>query len=123
MVGEEKRIAKNRMCAIIITPMKKKVNKKEYSSKEIIGSIDNLAIITKKGFDGMYEFRDEMIDFKNEVGQTLFSIDSKLKTVDKRLDAIEKILGPLMKISTLMENEIRSLNSRVSLLEHKIGMK
>lgn len=103
--------------------MKKKVGKKEYSAKEIIDSIDSLARMTKKGFDDMYEFINEMTDFKNEAGMTLFNIDSKLRTVDQRLDAIEKILGPLMKTTFVMGNEIRGLNTRVERLEHKVGIK
>jgi len=102
--------------------MKNRRVKKEYSTKDVIDSIDSLAVMTKKGFDKMVT-KDEFEDYKDEIGMTLYNIDSKLRTVDERLDAIEKTMGPLVRISGIMQNEIRDLNSRVAKLEHKIGVK
>ncbi|HEY4516057.1 MAG TPA: hypothetical protein VJH67_02625 [Candidatus Paceibacterota bacterium] len=108
---------------------KKAVKTKEPTLREILGSIndvsdtvDSLAISAKNGFDNMVS-KTEFGDFKDEINTTLFNIDNKLRTVDQRLEAIEKILGPLMRVSSLMQNEIRNLNSRVARLEHKAGIK
>jgi hypothetical protein len=114
--------------------MKNKKNTEEKNIKDLFKAVDFLAVITKKGFDNsvakedfkafkekIYDFKDEMTSFKKVGGITLFSIDGKLEMVDKRLKKIEDTLGPLVQISGAMQTEIRSLNLRVSKLEHKAG--
>jgi len=106
---------------------------KEKTIDDVFEAIEQLAITTKKGFDGVDQrfkevderFNDiesDLATFKKETESTLFSMNSKLETIDNRLDAIDKTLGPLVQISGAMQTEIRSLNLRVSRLEHEAGL-
>ncbi|OHA18371.1 MAG: hypothetical protein A2836_03235 [Candidatus Taylorbacteria bacterium RIFCSPHIGHO2_01_FULL_45_63] len=98
--------------------------------------LEKLGVITAHGFDTTVaetkftefkdeftEFKDDMTEFAQKTALTLFNMDSKLQTVDQRLDAIEKTLGPLVQVSSVMQKEIRDLNSRVTKLEHHAGIK
>ena len=106
--------------------MKNKSNKK-VTLENVAESVDNLAVITKRGFDNVHgelkEFKDEMHDFKNKTDATLFTLSSKANETNDRLDAIEKTLGPLVHVSSIMQKEIRSLNTRVDRLEKIISHK
>ena len=102
---------------------------KEKTIDDVFEAIEQLAITTKKGFDGVDErfntiderFNDVDVRF-NIIEKNLFAIDSKIESIDKRLESIEQTLGPLVQVSGAMQHEIRELNLRVSKLEHKAGL-
>ena|SRR3989344_943754 len=120
--------------------MKKSKSESPKATLESVAkSVDDLAIVTKNGFDrveremvtkkefygfkdDMTGFKDEMSDFKSETNALLFNIDGKLRTVDQRLDSIEKTLGPLVQISAAMQNELREHNERITKIEYKLGL-
>ena len=113
--------------------MKNKSNKK-VTLENVAESVDNLAVITKRGFDNvhgelkefkdeMHDFKDEMHDFKNKTDATLFTLSSKANETNDRLEAIEKTLGPLVHVFSVVQKEIRSLNTRVDRLEKIISHK
>jgi len=97
--------------------------------------MDSLAIMIKNGFDNtvsktefsefkteMYDFRDDVMGFEKKTNITLQNLDGHAQETNKRLDDIEKILEPLMRVSSLMEKEIRSLNMRVERLEKQAAL-
>jgi len=97
---------------------------KEITLKDVMGSIDTLAMATKNSLDTltndihefkseMYEFKDEMLEFKEQTIKTLFNVSNKLETVDGRLSSIEKTLEPIAIVYPIHQREIRSLNSRL----------
>ncbi|OHA39929.1 MAG: hypothetical protein A3G59_01435 [Candidatus Taylorbacteria bacterium RIFCSPLOWO2_12_FULL_47_20] len=127
--------------------MKKSKSESPKATLESVAkSVDDLAIVTKNGFDRveremvtkkefygfkddmtgfkdeMSDFKSEMHDFKSETNALLFNIDGKLRTVDQRLDSIEKTLGPLVQISAAMQNELREHNERITKIEYKLGL-
>ena len=106
--------------------MKNKSNKK-VSLESVAESIDNLAVITKRGFDNVHdelkEFKGEMHDFRNKTDATLFTLSSKANQTNDRLEVIEKTLGPLVHVFSVVQKEIRSLNTRVDRLEKIISHK
>ena len=107
--------------------MKKKILEKKEKT-----TIDDLAVMVQNGFADMSEkmvtkiefneFKADMFGFRNKTDMTLFNLDNHAQETNKRLDAIEKALGPLVQVSSFMQNEIRSLNGRVSSLERKVGI-
>jgi hypothetical protein len=50
-------------------------------------------------------------------------LDKKDIAFEKRMNRIRNLLKPFSKISTPTENEIRKLNSRINVLEYKVGIK
>ena len=95
-------------------------------------TIDHLAVMVQKGFADVSEkmvsktefneFKTEMYEFKHKTDMTLLNLDIHAKETNKRLSAIEDTLGPLVQISSAMQNEMRSLNNRVMVLERKAGI-
>lgn len=56
-------------------------------------AVDNLALITKRGFDDV-DKRFEAVDRQFEaVGKRFESVDGQLKTIDMQFDEIKVILG------------------------------
>ena len=110
----------------IIIMKKSKSESPKATLESVAKSVDDLAIVTKDGFDRaereMSEFKGEMSEFKNETNATLFNISGKLETVDQRLDSIEKTLGPLVRISDAMQKELREHNERITKIEYKLGL-
>ena len=110
---------------------------KEITLKDVLGSIDTLAMATKNSLDTltndihefkseMYEFKDDMLGFKydvlgfqHETTGTLVELSNKLETVDGRLYNIEKTLEPIALAYPMHTRELQSLNSRVTTLEHQ----
>ena len=111
-----------------------KVDKVADNVDKLTYNLDALAVTTKRGFDNvhgelkefkdeMHEFKDEMHEFKNKTEESLFNLNSHANQTNDRLDAIEKTLGPLVHVSSIMQKEIRSLNTRVDRLEKIISHK
>lgn len=90
---------------------------------DLTATVDNLAIATKRGFDNAVlkdefsEFKNEMTDFKKKTGLTLFNLDSHAQETNRRLNNLEKTGGPLTMAVQTIQQETRSLNQRVNLLE------
>lgn len=96
-------------------------------------TIDDLAVMIKKGFDQtvsrdefgdfkkeMHGFKIEMLDFKRKSEECFLDLISRMDSVEKRLNAIENVLGPLLQVSSVLQNEIREINMRVDQLERKV---
>ncbi len=87
--------------------MRNKHKIKRVSLASVAKSIDDLAMITKRGFDHtapkeafatfegeFLDFRKDMTDFRKKTGATLFNLDAHAQATNDRLNAIEKALGP-----------------------------
>ena len=103
----------------------KKNGKTQSNSKGVLGAIEQLAIMTKRGFDNTIgrsefnEFREEFNAFRKDTVPVLFSLDSQLNSLDARMKNVEESLEPLLTGYRIMQSEIRDLNKRVDKLEHK----
>ena len=91
-------------------------------------TVDSLARSTKVGFDHVDTFHTEMTDFNTDMtefakktGMTLFNLDSHARETNRRLDALEKAGGPLTLAVQTMQQEIRTLNQRVDVLEKNMS--
>lgn len=87
--------------------MKKKTpkNKKEMT-------LEDLAIITQKGFDGV----DKRIDkLKSEIDERFDTVDERFNKVEERLDRIENIL------IARHDREIELLRDRILEIETKLS--
>lgn len=96
------------------------------NNQEILEAIEQLAVMTKHGFDhaatDITEFREEFNSFKKATTETLFILDSKVNDIDVRLKKVEEALEPLLTGYRIMQNEIRDLNTRIEKLELKVGI-
>lgn len=92
------------------------MNKKTSIKEPALQTIISIRLIIwlsrqKMVFDRIDDFIEDMTGFRKEVSLTLFNMDRKLEDVDNRLREIEKSFDPPMRVSTLMQSEIRNLNS------------
>jgi hypothetical protein len=91
-------------------------------------AIENLAIMTSKGFnstvtiDDFKDFTDHAQKFEKSTSLSLFNLDSKLTEADTRLKKVEGMLEPLFAGYSIMHKEIQDLNDRVSRIEAKAGI-
>lgn len=108
--------------------MTEKRKTEKVTLNSISKSIDDLAIITERGFnrtvskEEFTEFKGEMTDFKKNTERTLFNLDSHARTTNERLDAIEKVLGPLVQTSSFYQSTLREHERRLSLIEREVGL-
>lgn len=91
-------------------------------------SVDDLAIITKHGFDEVHE---EMDRHFGEVDKRFGEVDKRFAQVDKRFDSVEKRLENLEQgqeeIKTVLGRaatklEVHELDRRVIILEQQAGL-
>ncbi len=99
--------------------------KTQSNNQSVLDAIEQLAIMTKHGFDHvtteLTEFREEFNTFKNATTETLFSLDNKVNDIDTRLKKVEEALEPLLTGYRIMQNEISDLIKRIEKLELKVG--
>lgn len=78
-------------------------------------TIDDLAAMTKRGFDGLEENLGSRI--RESEGRILTTMRDGFQGVQARLDVIRADIADLPQ----MREELRDLHARVERLEHKVG--
>jgi hypothetical protein len=102
--------------------MKKLVSKKVATLAEVAKQIDELAVVTSKGFDHMEE-RFEAIDKRFDV------IDKRFVEIERRLDKIWLEVGTMrrdiydIKAEMIRREEFEQLIARVEFLEKKLKVR
>jgi hypothetical protein len=99
--------------------MQKAAPKKNSVAKAGRVTIDDLAVMMKRGFESI---EIDLSEFKRETNTALFSIDSKLESMDARLKAVETVLEPLSTSYHVFSHQLRTLDTRVNVLEQKNGI-
>lgn len=119
----------NNLAKSVDTKIDKLDTKIDVLAKSVDIKIDDLAIAVKNGFDRTVSkdefngFKTEMYDFKRKSEGHFLDLICRMDSVEKRLDAIEQVLGPLLQVSSILQSEIREINTRVDHLERKVGIK
>jgi hypothetical protein len=99
--------------------MRKAAPKKNSAMRPGKVTIDDLAVMMKRGFESI---EIDLSEFKRETNTALFSIDSKLESMDARLKIVETVLEPLSTSYSVFSHQLRTLDTRVNVLEQKNGI-
>ena len=83
--------------------------------------IDNLAVMVKKGFDGVDKRFDEVDKRFEKVEGGLDRVDVKLEHIDVRLSYIESNIEEIRR-HFVYRDEFDDLSARVKYLETKLGI-
>ena len=94
-------------------------------------TVDDLAVMIAKGFESTAT-KDDVKELGNrldgvesrleKVENNVLELDAKVESVDKRLKKIEEALEPLSLSYRIFQKEIQTMNSRIDLLEKKVGV-
>lgn len=106
--------------------MRKAAPKKKSVVKPGRVTIDDLAIMMKNGFERVGREMQEMyIGLDGQIGELrrgLFAVETKLESVDARLTSLEKTVEPLTISYHVFSHQLRTLDTRVNVLEQKNGI-
>lgn len=83
-------------------------------------TIEGLAVMVKKGFDAMDKRMDQMAT-KTELQELRKEVFDQFELIHADIRDIKIAIGPLVRVISALESEVRSLRMRIDRLEKKAG--
>ena len=88
-------------------------------------TIENLAVMVKRGFDdvtGRMATKQDLADLRKEFWEANKLFNDRLNLIEDNVHDIKVAFGPLVHMVAAMDTEIKNLNMRVNRLERKAGL-